>query len=247
MAIDEKEALPKVKISILTATYNSESTIFNLIDSLSSQTTLDFEWVIADGGSTDKTLDLIRQNKTLRIRIDSRPDFGIYDALNRAIKLSEGDYYLTVGSDDILYPNAISDFKKHVDKTKAKIISANVFMNQRVCRPRGRPWLFCMGAYVSCHAVGTLIKKDLHHTLGLYSRKYPLAADQLFLKKVCDSGVCVERAEFISGEFGDQGISSKDILGTLTEIYRIQIQTGENKLLQTIIFILRLIRNFRKI
>ncbi|MEN9258541.1 MAG: glycosyltransferase [Gloeomargarita sp. SRBZ-1_bins_9] len=96
-------------LSVVTATYNAAHDLPRLIASLAAQTDQDFEWVVADGVSTDGTLELLEQarQKLQRVVVDSRPDFGIYDALNRAVKLASGEYYLVVGADDMLFPEAI--------------------------------------------------------------------------------------------------------------------------------------------
>jgi len=89
-------------ISIITATYNAAAVLPRLVESLIAQTDQDFEWVVADGASTDGTLEILEQAKTRlkNVVVDSRPDFGIYDAMNRAIKLSKSSYYLIVGADN---------------------------------------------------------------------------------------------------------------------------------------------------
>ena len=77
-----------VKLTVITATYNAEKYLPNLIKSLREQTCKDFEWIVADGSSTDRTLELLSEVKDLNLVVSSEPDFGIYDALNRAIKLA---------------------------------------------------------------------------------------------------------------------------------------------------------------
>jgi glycosyltransferase involved in cell wall biosynthesis len=91
-----------LKISVITATFNSEKNISVLIKSLSSQTDKNFEWIVADGGSEDKTLTLVRSIEGVEFEILNGPDFGIYDALNKAIKECRSDYYIVAGSDDSL-------------------------------------------------------------------------------------------------------------------------------------------------
>lgn len=99
-----------MKISIITATYNSEKTILDTIRSLESQTYDNIEYIIIDGDSKDTTLDLVKNNSKRVSKIVSEPDSGIYDALNKGIMHSTGDIVGFLHSDDILaYPDAISD------------------------------------------------------------------------------------------------------------------------------------------
>lgn len=111
-----------MKISIITATYNSEKTIIDTIKSLDSQTYDNIEYIIIDGESRDNTLDLIKNNSRRVSKIISEPDSGIYDALNKGIMCSTGDIVGFLHSDDVLaYPDAISDLvnKLNLDNTDA--------------------------------------------------------------------------------------------------------------------------------
>lgn len=237
------------KISIITATYNAVQYLPRLIDSLRSQTNKDFEWVVADGGSTDGTLEHLKQVADLNLVLDSRPDFGIYDALNRAIKLCSGDYYLVLGADDELYADSIDSFMRCVkEQNFPDLVVANVEKDDGLVLRPVKKWkfLYSQRAYVASHAVGTLVKKNLHNRFGYYSSKFPIAADQFFLKKVGDAGCTIKYAEFIAGKFGPQGVSNSDMLGSLTEFFRIQIMTGECKYIQVIIYFLRVLKNIRR-
>jgi len=236
-------------ISIITATFNTASDLPRLIEALRNQTNKNFEWVVADGGSTDKTLECLTQIEDINVLLDSRPDFGIYDALNRAIKLSSGDYYLVLGADDELYADSIDRFMKCVQEQNfPDLIVANVEKDDGLVLRPVKKWkfLYSQRAYVASHAVGTLIKKNLHSHFGYYSSKFPIAADQFFLKKVGDAGCTIKYAEFIAGKFGSQGVSNSDMLGSLTEFFRIQIMTGECKYIQVVIYFLRVLKNIRR-
>jgi len=236
-----------LKLSIITATWNAENFLPRAIKSLEKQTDKDFEWIISDGSSTDSTLEILKNVEGINIKIISQEDFGIYDALNRGIKNCNGEFYLVIGADDELYPNAVKDYKEaiedDVDIVTAWIDTAN---GQNI--PNSGPkWLKSQFHYVSGHAVGSIYRTKLHEKLGYYSRKFPIAADQLFILTIAKSGAKIKIVEKIVGKFSDDGVSSIDILGTICEFYRVQIAVGENKLLQTILFILRLIKNFRRI
>lgn len=236
-------------LSVVSATFNAAKILPGLISSLKSQTDLDFEWVVADGGSTDGTLNqLAEAASNLRVVVDSREDFGIYDALNRAIRRATGDYYLVLGADDTLCPDAIANFRSYLISCGADILTAKIkCAGDIVGVRRSWPWLYGPFAYVSAHAVGALIRRSLHDKLGFYSRHYPIAADQLFLKQAVKAGAKVVEADFVAGEFCLGGASGADILGTLSEGFRVQIKTGENPLVQFSIFVLRVVKNWRKI
>lgn len=240
--------MSEAKISIIIATYNATSHLPKLIESLCSQTCKDFELVVADGGSTDGTLELLSQVTGLNLIVDSRPDFGIYDALNRGIKLCSGDYYLVLGVDDILYPDSMKIIHEALFKTDIDIYSflVNSESGIDVNAKRKWPFFYSQRAYIGAHSVGTIIRKKLHDKFGYYSKKFPIAADQYFIKQVCDAGAAIEYIEKKIGIFGSSGLSSVDILGQLTESLRVQIATDERKSVQLLLFFLRILKNYRK-
>lgn len=230
----------KYKISIITAAYNAESCIQNLIESLRTQHDKDFEWVVVDGASTDKTLEILNEVKDLNIKIISEPDFGIYDALNKGIKACSGEYYLVAGADDVFFENAVKDYKRAIE-IDTDMVTANIKMNGKISKVDKKPsWLVGQFHWVTSHALGLLIKKKLHDQFGYYSKNFPIAADQLFIKKCCQNGVNVKYINNLVGEFGMSGVSSEDQIGTCTEFFRVQLLTERNKWLQVILFLLKL-------
>ena len=92
-----------MKISILTATYNSEKTLRDTIESVLRQSCRDFEYILIDGGSKDNTVDIIKEYEPKfeeRLRYVSEPDNGIYDAMNKGIRMATGDVVGILNSDD---------------------------------------------------------------------------------------------------------------------------------------------------
>jgi glycosyltransferase involved in cell wall biosynthesis len=92
-----------MKISIITATWNSAATLRDTMQSVLSQTYGDFEHIIVDGGSSDATLDIVREMEPLyngRLRWISERDKGIYDAMNKGLGLASGDVVGILNSDD---------------------------------------------------------------------------------------------------------------------------------------------------
>jgi len=99
-----------MKVSIITATYNSSATIIDTLKSLEAQTYLDIEYIIVDGASKDNTLDIIKANSSRVSKVICEPDKGIYDALNKGIKAAKGDIVGFLHSDDLFASNeAIED------------------------------------------------------------------------------------------------------------------------------------------
>lgn len=218
-----------------------------LVTSLRKQVDKDFEWVVADGASTDGTIEYLRSIDDLNIKVISEEDFGIYDALNRGIKASSGEFYLVVGADDILYSNAIQEYKINLND-RVDLLTASFKYGNKVITSRGGPvWFYSALTFFSGHSVGSVYRKSLHKEFGYYSSKFPIAADQLFMLSACLAGKEVLKLDTIIGEFNDEGLSSVDVVGALTEIYRLMLSLGFNKYGQTFLLIFRIVKNISKI
>lgn len=237
-------------ISVVTATFNAAALLPRLVASLQAQTDPDFEWVVCDGGSGDETLALLAQAQSsmAQVVVSSQADFGIYDALNRGVRLARGAYYIVLGADDTLEPTAIADYKQAIAASGADLVTACVESNGRIqsARRADRAWLYGQFAHISAHAVGLAIKRSLHDTVGLYSRKYPIAADQWFVMSAVARGARVSRHDFVAGRFEHAlGTSGQDVLGSLVESFRIQVQLGRSLAVQLVLLLIRVWR-FRR-
>lgn len=172
-----------MKISIITVCYNSEKTIKDTIESVLKQTYKDFEYLIIDGKSNDNTINIINKYNDQRIKLISEKDNGIYDAMNKGIKLSSGDIIATLNSDDVLaneniFKTVIDNFDENVD-----IIYANIkYYNNdftKVIRDfksgQKQNDYFCP-AHPSMY-----IKKEVFNKIGTYNLNYKIAADFDFM------------------------------------------------------------------
>lgn len=213
-------------ITVLTATYNAEKTLPDLIKSLQQQTDPDFKWIVIDGLSTDGTVSLAEEIKNLDITVVSERDFGIYDALNKGVERVETEYYLVAGADDTFESNAIALYKKGAE-SGADIVTApvNCGAGQRV--PKGRyTWTDGIWGMISNHSVGCIIRRSLHEKYGMYSRQYPIAADMDFLIKAFRGGAVVKSIPDTVGRFSDQGVSTRKYLQSIFESTIAGIENG---------------------
>jgi len=79
-------------LSIIIPTYNCENTISNCLNSILTQSYVDFEILIIDGASKDTTLEILKKYDDKRLKIVSEPDKGIYDAMNKGLKIANGNW-----------------------------------------------------------------------------------------------------------------------------------------------------------
>ena len=106
-----------MKISIITVVWNNVKTIKDTIDSVLSQTYKNIEYIVIDGGSTDGTLSVLESRRDQLSALVSEPDEGIYDAMNKGIKLAKGDVIGFLNSDDFyLNDKVISKVAKEFER-----------------------------------------------------------------------------------------------------------------------------------
>jgi glycosyltransferase len=111
-----------MKISIITATYNSAAHIADCLASVNSQTHKNIEHIIVDGASTDNTLEIIKTTENRVAQLISEPDHGIYDALNKGIRLATGDIIGFLHADDTLAsPTTIEAIAKEFNSSNQNI------------------------------------------------------------------------------------------------------------------------------
>lgn len=128
------------KLSIVTVCFNSEKTISKTIESVLEQKYEDYEYLIVDGGSTDNTKDIIESYIPAfngKLRYISEKDKGWYDAMNKGIRNTTGDFICFINSDDYFDENVFDYIGRYIDKHKVhndSIVygdSTNVYMNSR--------------------------------------------------------------------------------------------------------------------
>lgn len=163
-------------LSIIIPTYNSESTIKRCLDSILCQSFSDFEVLIMDGVSKDETLQIVSEYQDDRIKIHSEPDEGIYDAMNKGINLSQGEWLYFLGSDDWLCNGSVLDKVFYdCDIEKLDVVYGDVesdFLDKNYIGA----WCVKNIEYNRCHQT-IFYRKNVFHKIGIYNQKYKLAAD----------------------------------------------------------------------
>ena len=161
-----------------------------------AQTYPNIEHIIIDGDSTDQTVSILRSyNENIALWI-SEPDKGIYDALNKGIKLAQGLYYIPLGCDDILLPNGVTCLVLQIRDNlvicgKVRFIDAERNLRKLIYN----------------HSAGVLININAHTKLGFYDETYRIAADTKFLQ-LAERASYVQKIDDTVGEFAIGGASS---------------------------------------
>lgn len=119
-----------MKVSIITATWNSAATLRDTLDSVLSQTYQDVEHIIVDGMSKDETMDIVRAYEARyhgRLKYVSEPDKGIYDAMNKGIAMATGDVIGILNSDDFYTsPNVVEVLVNKLERSGADAVYGDI-------------------------------------------------------------------------------------------------------------------------
>ena len=233
------------KLSIITVVDRNLNGIINIYNQIGKYLSADVEWIIKDSSRCDATKKWGNSVSSENLRFISSNDSGIYEALNQAISHSTGEFYVTLGADDSLFSNCLSGFLEDYNNLSFfDILVFPVIVNkQKHFASKYCPTFVSVASLVTSHSVGTFIKKSIHQKIGFYDQSYKILADSLFLTKAFRSDF---RFFYIKGEpigeFGTGGISSTNFQVRFYEAYRYQTQLGSPRLLQMILFVLRVLK-----
>lgn len=183
-----------MKVSIITATYNSAKYIASSLNSIFNQDYKDIECIIIDGDSKDQTKSIIKtyQRKNLNITLVSEADNGIYDALNKGIKLATGDLIGFVHSDDNLAsPHIISELVLAIKEKQAFGVYGDLqYVSQLDTSKLIRDWKSCVFSksllkkgWMPPHPT-LFLKKEVYQKHGNFNQNYKISADYDFMLRV---------------------------------------------------------------
>jgi glycosyltransferase involved in cell wall biosynthesis len=234
-------------ITILITTLNSEIDIRNFLKSLNDQTSKCFDFIIVDGGSTDKTIDVIKSSN-LPYNLFVESGLGIYEGINLAIQNCKTEYYLVCGSDDLLDRFAISNINNILNSnSNFDLILFSVLKNNKVQLSKAPNFInkrLGWQSIFSSHSIGTVIRKQLHDTFGLYNTQEKILSDGIFLTEVISKTSNIGVFNITLGEFGQGGTSVINFYDNIFKIFKIQIRYYEF-LPQIFLLVFRLIK-YRK-
>jgi len=169
-----------IKITIITITLNSEKTVEKTIKSIISQNYSNLEYIIIDGGSTDKTIEIVNKYSSKISKIISERDEGISDAFNKGIRLATGDVIGIINSDDILLPGALSaleeNFEPNVDVYRGNTI---IWNDKNDLKVREIPSMKfkTLHFFLKVSHQSTFITKLAYQKYGLYKKNYKFLMD----------------------------------------------------------------------
>lgn len=173
--------------SIITVCFNSEKTIERTIKSVWKQSFQDYEYIIVDGASRDRTMDIVRQYEPMfegRMKWVSEADQGIYDAMNKGIAMASGELIGIVNSDDYYEQDALEKVMQVYDGYDYSVIYGllRTVLNEKEVMVYLKNHEFLekdMIAHPSC-----FVAKKVYERFGRYSLQYPYSADYEFMLRI---------------------------------------------------------------
>ena len=181
-----------MKISIITPTYNSAKTLSRTIDSIISQNYKDIEYIVMDGGSSDGTQDIVLGYKDrLGIKFISEKDEGIYDAMNKGIRLATGDIIGILNSDDF-YNNEslLSDVAQAFNDESIEAVYGDISYFGNDINKVTRYWKAgeykeskLNNGWVIPHPA-LFVRKSMYDKCGLFNIDFKIAADYEFILRI---------------------------------------------------------------
>jgi glycosyltransferase len=176
------------KISIITSVYNRKDTILDTLRSVQSQDYINIEHIIVDANSNDGTSELILKNKKNNVIYLNEPDKGIYDGINKGIKLATGDIVGLLHSDDIFFSeNIISTIQPYFDKFDLVYGDCN-FYDYSLSKIT-RTWISSKASKFKLHTgwmpphTSIFMKKNVFENIGFYNINYKISSDYDFILK----------------------------------------------------------------
>lgn len=135
--------IPRINISVITVTFNSEETVRDTVESVLAQTFAPYEYIVVDGASTDGTVSIVEEyrkrfeEKSIRLTVSSEPDNGMYDAMNKGIRKASGDLIGIINSDDWYENDALMTVAKAYSESPFDLFYADL----RLIFPNGRSFV----------------------------------------------------------------------------------------------------------
>jgi len=215
-----------VKVSIITVCFNSAETIADTLKSLASQSYKNIEHIIVDGGSSDRTLEVIEANRCEHTKVISEPDEGLYDAMNKGIKLATGDIVGILNSDDFFESDDVvaAVVGTFLQTPECDLVFGDVvFVDQddlsKVTRYYGaqhfKPWKLRFG-WMPPHPA-TFVRRSAYEAAGMYRLDMYISADyEMFVRWLLKAHLRWKCLDKVLVRMRSGGVSTSGVRSSIT-------------------------------
>jgi glycosyltransferase involved in cell wall biosynthesis len=224
--MEQNKNRPRPFVSIITVVFNSEKLLEETILSVIKQSYPHFEYIIVDGGSKDKTLDIIKKYDSSINKWISEKDEGLYDAMNKGLKMAIGDYVWFINSGDKIYsPNTLEKIVESTHsmpdmiygETEITDIDGNSLGMRRHSAPKALNWKMFSRGMLVCHQ-SVLVRRGLS---GEYNLDYKYSSDFEWLIRALRAAKSIHNSGLTLSKFLEGGQTSKNRIPGLKERFRI--------------------------
>ena len=236
------------KISIITVCLNSEKTIEKTIKSILEQNYLNKEIIIIDGKSTDRTLEILNKySKDIKIII-SEKDEGLYHAMNKGIKFSEGEIIAILNSDDVFFDcNVLKNISNYfLNNSGVEIILSDTYIinnlqDKKIIRKykvkNFKNWHLRFG--VSPPHPSSFIRKSVYLKHGLFDLEFKYASDfELLFRFIYNKRIKFSKFNFPTALMSLGGVSNRNFRSVINSSKEINLAIKKNGFYSNLFFIL---------
>lgn len=222
-------------ISIITVCFNSAKTIRQTIESVLNQTYTNIEYILVDGKSTDNTVEIIKEyepkfaEKGIIYRWISEQDNGIYDAMNKGIKMATGEWIGIINSDDWYELLTCNYIAKESEKYNSDVIYGITLMHKDNQPLYVRQFIHTEWDKFNCSAMhpSVFIKNSIYSKIGLYDTSFKLAADvDLTIRLTRTTNYKIRFVPIVLSNFRIGGASSSQVGLNIKEVFKVMIKNG---------------------
>lgn len=201
----------QIKFSIITVCYNAHDCIKNTVESVLGQNYENYEYIIIDGKSTDDTVDIIKKTcNNHKVNIVCEPDKGIYDAMNKGIRLAKGDLITFLNAGDVFYNNEVlNNTAKLADLSNAVVFGDIVVKKYGVqAREIAKLSIGKGDLQMGFNHQGTFVKREIAQSF-LFNLNYRVAADYDMMLRIYKNGYSFQKINVIIAYYDMNGFSVK--------------------------------------
>ena len=221
---------PHPKFSIITVTYNAGKVLEDTIQSVVFQTYRNVEYIIVDGGSNDNTLDVVHKYQERISKVISEPDKGLYDAMNKGIRMATGDYLCFLNAGDELHEN--ETLQKIVYTLKGKELPDVIYGEtaivdeeghflhmRRLSTPEHLHWKSFKEGMLVCHQA-FFARRDLALS-NPYDLRYRFSADFDWCIRIMKQSKNLHNTHLTLIDYLNEGMTTQNHKASLKERFRI--------------------------
>lgn len=222
---------PTPKFSVITVCYNAEATLEDTIQSVISQTYHHLEYIIVDGASKDRTMDIVNRYRERISVVVSEPDKGLYDAMNKGIRLATGDYLCFLNAGDSFHEDDTLQQMVHsihtlqlpdvlYGETELVDHEGHFLRMRRLQAPEHLTWKSFRQGMLVCHQA-FFARRDL---VMPYDLRYRFSADFDWCIKIMKQSKVLHNTHLTLIDYLSEGMTTRNHKASLKERFRIMVR-----------------------